>query len=124
MNVIILRSCGWTNHGIEHHDVGIRCRTPLQSKTSRNLRKHLLVLRGKCIGQYHRLRRGSSSLDILMKIGKMGTILHEVILFTHHAWVLYFALVLVTLNSGLLGFFTTFLRRHFLVFILVLLFTP
>lgn len=78
---------------------------------------------GEGDGQDRRFSRGTSLLKILMDLDKTGELFYEMILFTHHAWVLDFTFGIITLSSGLLGLFNTLLRRSFLVFDIVLLFT-
>lgn len=49
-----------------------------------------------------------------MDLRYIGKIFGKMIFFTHHAWVLDFTLILITLNGGLLGFAPPCLEEAFL----------
>lgn len=60
---------------------------------------------------------------IFMDIDKAREILSEMILFTYHTRLLEFALILGSLDAGLLGLLTTLLKRFFLRFTIIFIFT-
>ena len=64
------------------------------------LGNHLLVMRGKRIGQEHRLRRGTTMLKKLMDLCEAREILGKMVLLTYYTRVLDFALFLVSSMEG------------------------
>jgi hypothetical protein len=75
------------------------------------------------IGQDRGLRGGATSFEVLMNLGKTGTIFHEIVLLANHKRVLEFTLICGSLSRGLLGFLTTLLNRGLLVFCFNFIFT-